>query len=211
MSAIACADKDFTWLSEDAFDAAKMFIELVEDNSPEDVINFLISKKDDLEDKYDDEEKLLLEDEEDKADFETYDDGCDGDYSEYETRVMSPKSKTVTIPADLMRQLKEEYPDVKQFFMYEDPYSVDTEFVILPEKCLQDETTKKLLTPKKLKYKMLHAGKPLEDQFSIKTRSNGTTELYMKSAGVDEYDLPYEVDFWFDFDNFCGIKVRFNY
>ena len=202
MAAIAGADTAFTWESEDAFKVAEKFIEMVEDCAPESVLEVLEknvpNNEDDWEDCYDDEEKLLLEDEE------------DDDYGyDYVTRTMNPDDKVVTVPKDLMRDLKDEYPEAKQFFMYEDPYTDANEFFILPADWHLDEDTKRELSPKKTKFRKLHTGEPLENQFSIKTRSNGTTDLYVKRAGVEEYGLPFDVDFWSD-DNIRGIKVRFN-
>ena len=108
-----------------------------------------------------------------------------------------------------MKRLEEEYPEAKQFFMYEDPYAEEFDFYILPALWHLDDETKKILSPKKLKLKKLHAGKPLESHFTVKVRPDGITYLYIKKDGAEEYGVPYNADFSFD-EDVRGIKVQFN-
>lgn len=203
MAAIASADTSFTWESEDAYKIAKKFIDLVEDCSPNVVLDVLENNvpNDDYE-TFDDPEKDVYYGDEDDYDEEVYD------------RVVTPTRSTVVVPTKLMRRLREEY-DANNFYLYANP-NVDGgfSFFILPEKADLDAESKKILNSGKLKYRKPHAGEPLIDFFTFSTKKANTQTLdsiYIKKAAKEDFfdgELPYTASFSWD-DDVLGIRVDF--
>lgn len=206
MTAIANADTSFTWESDDAYKVAKKFIDLVEDCSPNVVLDILESNvpNDDYE-TFDDPEK--------DAYYEDEDDYDEDEANEVYDRVVTPLRSTVVVPVKLMRRLREEY-DANNFYLYENPNGDETSFFILPEKTALDDETKKILNSSKLKYRKFHACGPLTDFFTFSTKKTNNQILdtvYIKKAAKEAFfdnELPYTAAFSWD-DDVWGIRVDF--